>query len=179
MSGVSLTLAAVTGGLSVLNPCGFPLLPSFLSFYASTNDRQLPTATTRVGQGLHVGVLVTAGFLGVTTNRSLPAWGEIFGDSVVASAILDRLMHNAIVFNIKGESWRLREHQALTTTTTEPRPAITSPAGSAQPPPPATFADHRTRLSLIANSSCRLRNRCLRTASTSAARLVLVHGLRS
>jgi DNA replication protein DnaC len=57
----------------------------------------------------------------VTTNRSLPDWGEIFGDTVVASAILDRLMHNAVVFNINGPSWRLREHQALTTAITERR----------------------------------------------------------
>ena len=49
----------------------------------------------------------------VTTNRGLPAWGEVFGDPVVASAILDRLMHRAVVFNIKGPSWRMREHQAL------------------------------------------------------------------
>jgi DNA replication protein DnaC len=48
-----------------------------------------------------------------TTNRGLPAWGEVFGDGVVASAILDRLMHRAVVFNIKGPSWRMREHQAL------------------------------------------------------------------
>ena len=48
-----------------------------------------------------------------TTNRGLPAWGEAFGDPVVASAILDRLMHRAVVFNIKGPSWRMREHQAL------------------------------------------------------------------
>ncbi|MGH9057151.1 MAG: IS21-like element helper ATPase IstB [Acidimicrobiales bacterium] len=48
-----------------------------------------------------------------TTNRGLPAWGEVFGDAVVASAILDRLMHRAVVFNIKGPSWRMREHQAL------------------------------------------------------------------
>jgi len=54
----------------------------------------------------------------VTTNRGLPDWGQIFGDPVVAAAILDRLMHNAVVFNIKGPSWRLREHQALTTATT-------------------------------------------------------------
>jgi len=47
-------------------------------------------------------------------------WGEIFGDTVVAAAILDRLMHDAIVFNIKGPSWRLREHQALATMTTDP-----------------------------------------------------------
>jgi len=49
----------------------------------------------------------------VTTNRGLPAWGEVFGDPVVASAILDRLMHRAVVFNINGPSWRIREHQAL------------------------------------------------------------------
>lgn len=48
-----------------------------------------------------------------TTNRGLPAWGEVFGDAVVASAILDRLMHRAVVFNVKGPSWRMREHQAL------------------------------------------------------------------
>ncbi len=56
----------------------------------------------------------------VTTNRGLPDWGEIFGDTVIAAAILDRLMHNAIVFNIRGPSWRLREHDGLQIATTEP-----------------------------------------------------------
>lgn len=54
----------------------------------------------------------------VTTNRGLPDWGQIFGDPVVGAAILDRFMHNAVVFNIKGPSWRLREHHGLTTATT-------------------------------------------------------------
>jgi DNA replication protein DnaC len=36
----------------------------------------------------------------VTTNRGLADWGALFGDSVVASAIIDRLLHNAVVFNI-------------------------------------------------------------------------------
>ncbi len=50
----------------------------------------------------------------VTTNRGLPlAWDEVFGDAVVAGAILDRLMHRAVVFNIRGPSWRMREHAAL------------------------------------------------------------------
>jgi DNA replication protein DnaC len=53
----------------------------------------------------------------VTTNRGLPEWGEIFGDAVVAGAIVDRLMHNAVVFNIRGPSWRMREHHALTQAT--------------------------------------------------------------
>ena len=56
----------------------------------------------------------------VTTNRGLPAWGQIFGDAVVAAAILDRLMHKAIVFNIRGPSWRLREHNGLEIATTTP-----------------------------------------------------------
>ena len=56
----------------------------------------------------------------VTTNRGLPEWGEIFGDAVVAGAILDRLMHRAVVFNIKGPSWRMREHHALTEATAGP-----------------------------------------------------------
>jgi DNA replication protein DnaC len=55
----------------------------------------------------------------VTTNRGLPEWGEVFGDPVVAAAILDRLMHNAVVFNIKGPSWRMREHHALEEATAE------------------------------------------------------------
>ena len=51
----------------------------------------------------------------VTTNRGLPAWGELFGgDTVVAAAILDRLLDKATVINIKGQSWRLKEHGALT-----------------------------------------------------------------
>jgi hypothetical protein len=36
-------------------------------------------------------------------------WGEIFGDQVLATAILDRLLHHSTVLNIKGESYRLRE----------------------------------------------------------------------
>ena len=55
----------------------------------------------------------------VTTNRGLPAWGELFGDPVVAAAILDRLLHRAVVINIKGPSWRLREHQRLVDQTRE------------------------------------------------------------
>jgi DNA replication protein DnaC len=51
----------------------------------------------------------------VTTNRSLSSWGELFGgDPVIAAALLDRLLHRAVVINIKGPSWRLKEHQALT-----------------------------------------------------------------
>lgn len=49
------------------------------------------------------------GSLIITSNQSLGAWGEVFGDAVIASAILDRLLHHSITVNIKGESFRLKE----------------------------------------------------------------------
>lgn len=45
----------------------------------------------------------------LTSNKSFADWGEIFGDQVLATAILDRLLHHATTLNIKGESYRLRE----------------------------------------------------------------------
>lgn len=49
----------------------------------------------------------------LTSNRSFKEWGEIFGDPVVAAALLDRLLHHAVVVQIEGNSFRLREHAAL------------------------------------------------------------------
>ncbi len=45
----------------------------------------------------------------LTSNKSFVDWGEIFGDQVLATAILDRLLHHATTINIKGESYRLKE----------------------------------------------------------------------
>jgi DNA replication protein len=45
----------------------------------------------------------------LTSNKSYGAWGEIFGDTVLATAILDRLLHHSTTINIKGESYRIRE----------------------------------------------------------------------
>lgn len=45
----------------------------------------------------------------LTSNKSFGEWGTIFADTVIASAILDRLLHHSTSFNIKGESYRLRE----------------------------------------------------------------------
>lgn len=46
----------------------------------------------------------------VTSNRSVGDWGSVFGgDAVVATAILDRLLHHSHVITIRGESYRLRE----------------------------------------------------------------------
>ena len=45
----------------------------------------------------------------VTSNRAVSEWGSVFGDSVVATAILDRLLHHSHVITIRGDSYRLRE----------------------------------------------------------------------
>jgi DNA replication protein DnaC len=45
----------------------------------------------------------------VTSNRAVGEWGSVFGDPVVATAILDRLLHHSHVITIRGESYRLRE----------------------------------------------------------------------
>jgi len=45
----------------------------------------------------------------LTSNKGFAEWGEILGDSVIATAILDRLLHHSHVLNIRGDSYRLRE----------------------------------------------------------------------
>jgi DNA replication protein DnaC len=45
----------------------------------------------------------------VTSHQSFGAWGEVFGDRVLATAILDRVLHHAITMNIRGHSYRLKE----------------------------------------------------------------------
>ncbi|MDF3156388.1 IS21-like element helper ATPase IstB [Mesorhizobium sp. XAP10] len=45
----------------------------------------------------------------ITSNRSVGEWGSVFGDPVVATAILDRLLHHSTVITIRGDSYRLRE----------------------------------------------------------------------
>jgi DNA replication protein DnaC len=49
------------------------------------------------------------GSLVVTSNKGFTDWGEVFNDQVLATAILDRLLHHATTVNIKGDSYRLRE----------------------------------------------------------------------
>jgi hypothetical protein len=49
----------------------------------------------------------------LTSNRGFAEWGEVFGDPVVATALLDRLLHHAVVVRIEGSSYRLRQHADL------------------------------------------------------------------
>jgi DNA replication protein DnaC len=50
-----------------------------------------------------------SGSMLVTSNRAVGEWGTVFGDPIVATAILDRLLHHSHVITIRGDSYRLRE----------------------------------------------------------------------
>lgn len=51
------------------------------------------------------------GSLIITTNRNFEEWGQLFGDRVMASAIIDRIIHHAVLLKIPGDSYRVRNAQ--------------------------------------------------------------------
>jgi DNA replication protein DnaC len=63
----------------------------------------------------------------LTTNRPITSWGEILGDTTVAAALLDRLLHRSVVLDITGDSYRLRNHHARTDTLRRATHNTTSP----------------------------------------------------
>jgi DNA replication protein DnaC len=65
----------------------------------------------------------------LTSNRGFGEWDQVFGDSVVAAALLDRLLHHATVLQIEGSSYRLRQHADLVPEAMRARPIVA-------PPPP-------------------------------------------
>ena len=80
----------------------------------------------------------------LTSNRGFAEWGEVFGDPVVAAALLDRLLHHATVVQIEGNSYRMRRHADRVPSRSDPSPQgrhrrRPMPRGDAHParPPPA------------------------------------------
>ena len=67
----------------------------------------------------------------LTSNKGFGEWGELLGDTVIASAVLDRLLHHSHVLNVRGESYRLREKRhpessARITCSAQPRRTATT-----------------------------------------------------
>ncbi len=80
----------------------------------------------------------------LTSNRGFAEWGEVFGDPVVATALLDRLLHHAVVVQIEGASYRLRAHADLMPVHARTHAAITPPpAPKRRGRPPKNGAAHR------------------------------------
>jgi DNA replication protein DnaC len=49
----------------------------------------------------------------LTSNKSFEEWGDVFGDEVMAAALIDRLLHHCHIINIRGNSYRMRHHTEL------------------------------------------------------------------
>ena len=62
----------------------------------------------------------------LTSNLPFSGWGTVFGDQVVAAAMIDRIVHHAEVITLKGASYRLRGHGLDSLPST--RPDVTNPA---------------------------------------------------
>lgn len=62
----------------------------------------------------------------ITSNRSVGEWGSVFGDPVVATAILDRLLHHSTVITIRGDSYRLREKRRSNPTKPQTNEGVSS-----------------------------------------------------
>ena len=85
----------------------------------------------------------------LTSNRGFAEWGEIFGDSVVATALLDRLLHHAVVIQIEGSSYRLRQHADLVPEHLRAKTLVTPPPAPKTPRTATRKADRRSRERLI------------------------------
>ena len=80
----------------------------------------------------------------LTSNRGFAEWGEVFGDPVVATALLDRLLHHAVVIQIEGASYRLRQHASLVPEHVRSKALITPPSAPKRRgrPPGKAISDH-------------------------------------
>jgi len=69
----------------------------------------------------------------LTSNKSYGDWGSIFGDPIIATAILDRLLHHSTTINIRGESYRLKDRRraGLLSTPQEQQPSSPPPSAVA------------------------------------------------
>jgi len=125
---VSLGLKAIEAGYRVLFTTAAHLIAVLTKAHAEGRlDEKLKVYTTprlliideigylpidRIGANLFFQLIsrrYERGPMILTSNQSFGAWGEVFGDRIIATAILDRLLHHAVTLNIRGNSYRLKE----------------------------------------------------------------------
>ena len=75
------------------------LRPTQLLSVDTTPGRSPPASPVHYYSALYI----------LTSNKGFAEWGELLGDTVIATAMLDRLLHHSHVLNIRGESHRLRD----------------------------------------------------------------------
>lgn len=125
---VSLGLKAIEAGYRVLFTSAANLIATLTRAHADGRlDEKLKVYTTprlliideigylpidRLGANLFFQLIsrrYERGPMILTSNQGFSAWGDVFGDRIIATAILDRLLHHAVTLNIRGNSYRLRE----------------------------------------------------------------------
>lgn len=90
--------------LKPLRKCGLLILDEF--GYLLTDPETGPILYDLVAERYERGATL------ITSNKSLQEWGKVIGDSSLASALIDRLMHHGQVYYLKGESYRLKDKKA-------------------------------------------------------------------
>jgi DNA replication protein DnaC len=80
------------------------------------------------------------GSIVLTSNKSYTDWGSVFGDPIIATAILDRLLHHSATINIRGESYRLKERRKAGLLSANGAPGMppAGPSGAAASATPKT-----------------------------------------
>jgi len=87
--------------LKPLRKCGLLILDEF--GYLLTDSATGPILYDLIAERYERGATI------ITSNKSLQEWGKVLGDSSLASALVDRLMHHGQVYYLKGESYRLKD----------------------------------------------------------------------
>ena len=99
----------------------------------------------------------------LTSNKSFEEWGEILGDEVMAAALIDRLLHHCHIVNIRGNSYRMREH-ATSGNSPSPQTMRRLAAGSAVPYGPRrsiwTDIKHQRSVRFSTVGKCQIFDRC-------------------
>lgn len=90
--------------LKPLRKCGLLVLDEF--GYLLTDPETGPILYDLVAERYERGATL------ITSNKSLQEWGKVLGDTSLASALVDRLMHHGQVYYLKGESYRLKDKKA-------------------------------------------------------------------
>jgi len=58
----------------------------------------------------------------LTSTKGFEEWGDVFGDELMAAALIDRLVHHCRIVNIRADSYRMREHRGLASRLMPPTP---------------------------------------------------------